>query len=61
MAAFGLFILGKTGWTAFAGLPPEPSVMGIIAVLALFANGSVALREYVRARMDGSKRQSNPS
>ncbi len=56
MAAFGLFILGKTGWTALAGLPPEPSVMGIIAVLALFANGSVALMLYAFRNGDANMR-----
>lgn len=46
MAAFGLFVLGKTGWSAIGGIPPEPLTMGAIAALALLANGGVALMLY---------------
>ena len=56
MGAFGLFILGKTGWAAIGGLPPEPSVMGAIAVLALFANGGVALMLYAFRNGDANMR-----
>ncbi|MBD5803221.1 cation transporter [Aromatoleum evansii] len=42
MGVYGLFVLGKTAWTAMSGIPPEPVTMGAIAVLALLANGSVA-------------------
>jgi Co/Zn/Cd efflux system component len=56
MVAFGLFILGKTGWAAFCGLPPEPSIMGAIAVLALIANGGVALMLYAFRKGDANMR-----
>jgi len=46
MAAFGLFVLAKTGWAAINGIPPEPLTMGVVAVLALLANGAVALMLY---------------
>ncbi len=46
MAAFGVFVLGKTVWAALYGTPPEPYIMGAIGVLALFANLGVALMLY---------------
>jgi len=46
MVAFGLFVLAKTGWAAINGIPPEPLTMGVVAVLALLANGAVALMLY---------------
>jgi Co/Zn/Cd efflux system component len=46
MAAYGLFVLGKTGWAAAYGLTPDPLTMGAIALLALLANIGVALMLY---------------
>lgn len=46
MATFGLFVLGKTGWAASQGIPPEPMTMGVIGLIALAANGGVALMLY---------------
>ena len=43
MAAFGLFVIGKTVWAAAYGVPPEAYTMGLIGVLALIANLGVAL------------------
>lgn len=43
MGAYGVFVLAKAGWSALAGIPPEPYTMGIIGVLALTANVIVAL------------------
>lgn len=42
MAAYGLFVLIKTGWNAVASVTPEPITMGTIAILALIANTCVA-------------------
>ncbi|WP_297478676.1 cation transporter [Ferrovum sp.] len=56
MAAFGLFVLGKTVWAAIGGIPPEPLTMGAIAVLALAANGSVALMLYAFRNGDANMR-----
>ena len=46
MGVFGVFVLGRTGWGAVAGLPPEPSTMSMIAFLALSANLGVAVLLY---------------
>ncbi len=43
MAAFGVVVLGKTVWAALAGIPPERLTMGVVAIMALVANGGVAL------------------
>ena len=56
MAAFGLFVLGKTVWAAIGGIPPEPLTMGAIAVLALAANGGVALMLYAFRNGDANMR-----
>lgn len=56
MAAFGFFVITKTGWAAINGIPPEPMTMGIIAVLALLANGSVALMLYTFRDGDANMR-----
>ncbi|MHB1301785.1 MAG: cation transporter [Burkholderiales bacterium] len=56
MAVFGLFVLGKTVWAAIGGVPPEPLTMGAIAVLALAANGSVALMLYAFRNGDANMR-----
>lgn len=56
MAAFGLFVIGKTAWSAFAGVPPEPLTMGLVAVLALLANAGVALLLYAYREGDANQR-----
>ncbi len=56
MATFGLFVLAKAGWTAINGIAPEPMTMGVIAVLALIANGSVALMLYAFRDGDANMR-----
>jgi Co/Zn/Cd efflux system component len=56
MAAFGIFILGKTIWAAMQGIPPEPLTMGAIAILALLANGSVAVMLYAFREGDANMR-----
>jgi Co/Zn/Cd efflux system component len=37
MGAFGVFVLGRTGWSAATGSVPEPITMGAIGGLALVA------------------------
>lgn len=56
MGMFGLFVLGRTGWMAVAGPPPEPSTMSIIAFLALAANLGVALLFYAYRSGDANMR-----
>lgn len=43
MGAFGLFVLGVTGWHVLRGTLPEAATMGIVALLALAVNVGVAL------------------
>ena len=56
MTAFGVFVIGRTIWSAFAGVPPEPLTMSLIAVLALLANASVALILYSYREGDANQR-----
>lgn len=56
MMAFGLFVLGKTAWQLQLGVLPEPATMGVIAVLALIANASVALMLYAFRNGDANMR-----
>jgi Co/Zn/Cd efflux system component len=56
MAAFGLFVLGKAGWAASEGIPPEPVTMGVIGLIALAANGGVALMLYTFRAGDANMR-----
>jgi Co/Zn/Cd efflux system component len=56
MAAFGVFVLGKAGWSAMNGVPPEPLTMGAIAILALIANTVVALLLYAFREGDANMR-----
>lgn len=46
MAAYGMSVLGKTGWAALYGVSPEPYTMGTIGILALVINLVVALMLY---------------
>lgn len=46
MAAFGVFVLVRAAWSFAAGVTPEPLAMGLIALLALAVNVSVALMLY---------------
>jgi len=46
MAGFGIFVLAQTLWSVIQGIPPEPLTMGVIGLLALIANVSVALLLY---------------
>lgn len=56
MAAFGVFVLGRAAWAAFAGAPPEPLTMGVVGVLALLANAGVALLLYAFRDGDANMR-----
>lgn len=46
MLVFGCAVLGKVCWDTFYGQLPEPVTMGVIGVLALAANTSVAIILY---------------
>lgn len=56
MAAFGVFVLGKSGWNLWAGVMPEPITMGVIGALALAANLSVAWMLYAWREGDANMR-----
>ncbi len=57
MAAFALWVAGDTAHHLIAGLPPEPFVMGPVALAALTANMTVAVMLY-RHRNGDSNRES---
>lgn len=46
MGAYGCFVLGRVFWQWHAGIVPQAEVMGMIGLLALIANASVALLLY---------------
>jgi len=46
LAVLGLYILGSTVWAVWNGRTPEAEIMGIVGVVALIANASVALMLY---------------
>jgi Co/Zn/Cd efflux system component len=56
MAAFGSFVLINTGFTAWAGTVPEAATMGVIGLLALCANLSVAALLYAYRTGDANMR-----
>ena len=56
MGTFGVFVLGRALWGALQGIPPEPLVMGGIGLLALFANGFVAVLLYTFRDGDANMR-----
>jgi len=56
MAGYGVFVLGKAGWSLAADTAPEPLTMGIIGFAALLANGSVAALLYAFRAGDANMR-----
>lgn len=56
MGGYGLFVIGKAAWSATTGSMPEPAVMGAIGLLALLANGGVALLLYAYRNGDANMR-----
>jgi len=56
MAAFGVFVLGKTAWNLWSGVMPEPFTMGLIGALALAANLVVAWMLYAWREGDANMR-----
>lgn len=56
MGAFGLFVLGRSAWSAATGTVPEPMIMGAIGALALLANVSVTAMLYAWREGDANMR-----
>lgn len=54
MGAFGLFVLASAAWSFTHGKVPEPYTMGIIGMLALVANVSVAILLYAYREGDAN-------
>jgi Co/Zn/Cd efflux system component len=46
MGAFGLWVIANAIWHAVSGTVPPPEAMGVVAILAMIANGAVALMLY---------------
>jgi len=56
MAAFGVFVLAKSGWAALYGQPPNPVTMSVIATVALAVNVGVAILLYAYRSGDANMR-----
>ena len=56
MGLFGLFVLASAIWSFIDGKVPEPYTMGLIGMLALVANASVALMLYAYREGDANMR-----
>ena len=56
MGAFGLWVIGNTGWHLLNGTVPEAGVMGVIGALALVANVAVAAMLYAFRDGDSNMR-----
>ena len=56
MGGFGLFVLGRSAWSAWQGITPDAPTMGGIGVLALIANVSVAGLLYAYRTGDANMR-----
>lgn len=56
MGTYACFVLGRTMWGITAVTLPEPATMEIIAVVALLANGAVALLLYAFRNGDANMR-----
>ena len=56
MLAFGLFVLGKAAWGIISGVPPEALTMGLVGLLALAANLTVAFLLYQYREGDANMR-----
>jgi Co/Zn/Cd efflux system component len=46
MSIYGIAVLAYAAWRAWLGVPPEPITMGVVGVLALAVNFSVAVLLY---------------
>ena len=46
MSLYGVAVLAYAGWRAWLGVPPEPVTMGVVGMLALAVNFSVAAMLY---------------
>jgi Co/Zn/Cd efflux system component len=56
MLGFGLAVLAKTAWAVQYGAPPQAATMGMVGLLALAANASVAAMLYAYREGDANMR-----
>lgn len=56
MGAYGIFVLGQLAWHALSGTVPDARTMGVIGLLALGANLSVAVLLYAYRNGDANMR-----
>ena len=56
MGGFGVFVLGRAAWSAWQGVTPDASTMGLIGLTALVANLSVAALLYAYRTGDANMR-----
>lgn len=56
MAAFGVWVLGRTGWGLWTGNLPDAITMGSVGLLALAANVAVAVMLYAYREGDSNMR-----
>ena len=56
LLAFGIVVLLRALWGAWAGQPPQAFTMGAIAIVAMLANGSVAVLLYAWRDGDANMR-----
>jgi len=56
MGVYGSAVLAKTVWALMLGTVPEATTMGVIGILALLANGGVALLLYAYRQGDANMR-----
>ncbi len=56
MTIFGVFIIGRAGWSMAYGVAPEALTMGVVGMLALVANIAVAWLLYAWREGDANMR-----
>ena len=56
MLGFGLFVLLRAAWSVWGGGVPDPATMGLVAMLALASNVSVAWMLYAFREGDANMR-----
>jgi Co/Zn/Cd efflux system component len=56
MVLFGIAVLARTAWSAYAGGTPLPGTMGLVGMLALLTNVGVAILLYAYREGDANMR-----
>jgi Co/Zn/Cd efflux system component len=56
MVLFGIAVLARAAWSAYAGTAPQPGTMGVVGTLALLTNVGVAVLLYAYREGDANMR-----